>query len=67
MPCEAAFATQTSCLIQQPIALKYEDPESPTISVSIEDQVMDQCLLDLGASVNFLPYSVYKQLGLVEL
>jgi len=28
---------------------------------------MDQCLLDLGASVNFLPYSVYKQLGLVEL
>ena len=28
---------------------------------------MDWCLLDLGASVNLLPYSVYKQLGLGEL
>jgi len=28
---------------------------------------MDQCLLDLGASVNLLPFSVYKQLGLGEL
>jgi len=28
---------------------------------------MDWCLLDLGASVNLLPYFVYKQLGLGEL
>ena len=28
---------------------------------------MDMALLDLGASVNLLPYSVYKQLGLGEL
>ena len=28
---------------------------------------MDKALLDLGASVNLLPYSVYKQLGLWEL
>ena len=28
---------------------------------------MDKALLDLGASVNVLPYSVYKQLGLGEL
>ena len=28
---------------------------------------MDRCLLDLGASVNLLPYSVCKQLGLGEL
>jgi len=60
VPREAVFATQVSCLIQQPIAPKYEYPESPTISVKIGDQVMDQCLLDLGASVNHLPYSVYK-------
>ena len=49
------------------IAPKYEDPESLTISVRIGDQVMDRCLLDLGASVNLLPYSVHKQLGLGEL
>ena len=64
VPREAAFVTQASCLIQQPIAPKYEDPESPTISVRIGD---DRCLLDLGASVNLLPYSVYKQLDLGEL
>ena len=28
---------------------------------------IDKSLLDLGASVNLLPYSVYKQLGLREL
>ena len=28
---------------------------------------MDRCLLDLGASVILLPYSIYKQLGLREL
>jgi len=28
---------------------------------------MNRCLLDLGANVNRLPYSVYKQLGLGEL
>ena len=28
---------------------------------------MDRYLLDLGASVNLLPYSVYKQLGLGDL
>ena len=28
---------------------------------------MEKALLDLGASVNFLAYSVYKQLGLGEL
>jgi len=48
VPREAAFATQVFCLIQQPIAPKYEVPGSPTISVRIGDQVMDQCLLDLG-------------------
>ena len=28
---------------------------------------MEKALLDLGASVNLLPYSIYKQLGLGEL
>ncbi|RVW69697.1 Retrovirus-related Pol polyprotein from transposon 297 [Vitis vinifera] len=34
---------------------------------SINAQLMEKALLDLGASVNLLPYSVYKQLGLGEL
>ncbi|RVW18318.1 Retrovirus-related Pol polyprotein from transposon 17.6 [Vitis vinifera] len=43
------------------------DPGSPTISVMIGGKVVEKALLDLGASVNLLPYSVYKQLGLGEL
>ena len=39
----------------------------PTISVNIGGTCIDKALLDLGASVNLLPYSVYKQLGLGEL
>ncbi|RVW72117.1 Transposon Ty3-G Gag-Pol polyprotein [Vitis vinifera] len=33
----------------------------------IGEKVVEKALLDLGASVNLLPYSVYKQLGLGEL
>ena len=44
--------------------MKYKDPGSPTISVNIGGTCIDKALLDLGASVNLLPYSMYKQLGL---
>ena len=47
--------------------MKYKDPESPTISVNIGGTCIDKALLDLGASVNLLPYTMYKQLGLGEL
>ena len=47
--------------------MKYKDPGSPTISVNIRGICIDKALLDLEASVNLLPYSVYKQLGLGEL
>ena len=35
--------------------------------MNIGDTYVEKALLDLGASVNLLPYSVYKQLGLREL
>ena len=47
--------------------MKYKDPRSPTISVNIGGTCIDKSLLDLGASVNLLPYLVYKKLGLGEL
>ena len=63
-----AFLTeQVSAIIQSKNAVKYKDPGSPTISVNIGGTCLDKALLDLGASVNLLPYSVYKQLGLGEL
>ena len=63
-----AFITeQVSAIIQSKTPVKYKDPRSPTISVNIGGTFIDKALLDLGASVNLLPYSVYKQLGLGEL
>ena len=63
-----AFLTeQVSAIIQSKNPIKYKDPGSPTISVNICGTCIDKSLLDLGASVNLLPYSVYKQLGLGEL
>ena len=63
-----AFLTeQVSAIIQCKTPVKYKDPGCPTILVNIGGTCVEKALLDLGASVNLLPYSMYKQLGLGEL
>ena len=63
-----AFLTeQVSAIMQCKTPVKYKDPGCPTISVNIGGIDVEKALLDLGASVNLLPYSMYKQLGLGEL
>ena len=63
-----AFLTeQVSAIIQCKTLVKYKDPGCPTISVNIGGTCVEKALLDLGASVNLLPYSMYKKLGLGEL
>ena len=63
-----AFLTEhVSAIIQRKYPVKYKDPGSPTIPVNIGGNFIDKSLLDLGASVNLMPHSVYKQLGLGEL
>ncbi|RVW94421.1 Retrovirus-related Pol polyprotein from transposon 17.6 [Vitis vinifera] len=60
-----AFLTdQVSAIIQCKSPLKYKDSGYPTISVMIRGTVVEKAMLDLGANVNLLPYSVYKQLDL---
>ena len=63
-----AFLTeQVSAIIQCKTPLKYKDPGCPTISVNIGGTCVEKALLELGASVNLLLYSMYKQLRLGEL
>ena len=63
-----AFLTeQVSAIIECKTPVKYKDPGCPTISVNIGGISVEKALLNLGASVNLLPYSMYKQLGLGEL
>ncbi|RVW69938.1 hypothetical protein CK203_061901 [Vitis vinifera] len=58
-----AFLTeQVSAIIQSKSPIKYKDPGCPTISVNIGGTHVEKSLLDLGASVNLLPYSV----GVIE-
>ena len=63
-----AFLTEQVCaIIQCKTLIKYKDPKCPTILVNIGDTYVEKALLDLGASVNLFPYSVYKKLGLGEI
>ena len=63
-----AFLTeQVSAIIECKTPVKYKDSGCPTISVNIGGTCAEKALLDLGASVNLLPFSMYQQLGLGEL
>ena len=56
-----------SVVIQHKTPPKYKDPGCPTISCTIGDYIMEFALLDLRASVNLIPFSIYQKLGLGEL
>ena len=63
-----AFLTElVSAIIECKTPVQYKDPGCPTISVNIGSTCVEKALLVLGASVNLLPFSMYKQLGLGEL
>ena len=64
---KAFLAEQVSAILQNNNTLKYKDPGYPKILYFIGEHKIEQALLDLGASVNLLPYSVYQRLNLGEL
>ena len=62
------FLTENvSSILKHNTPPKFKDPGCPTISCVIGEHTIGRALLDLGASVNLLPYHVYEQLGLGEL
>ena len=64
---DAFMTEQSTSLIRNNLPPKYKDPESPTISIVVGNSKLGHALVDLGASVNLFPYSVYVKLGLGEL
>ena len=56
-----------SAIIQRKLPPKCKDPGSFTIPCIIGNNGFEHALLDLGASINVMPYSVYLTLGLGEL
>ncbi|XP_026459238.1 uncharacterized protein LOC113359883 [Papaver somniferum] len=64
---KAFLAEQVSSIITQKAPPKFKDPGCPTIACTIGEHRTEHALLDLGASVNLLPYFVYVQLELGDL
>ena len=67
VPKKSFLTSRVSSILSNQIHVKYKGPGCPTISCVIGDTFVDKTLLDLGASVNLLPFSVYQSLGLGEL
>ncbi|XP_059650697.1 uncharacterized protein LOC132296522 [Cornus florida] len=67
LPKKVRLTENVSAIIQHSTPPKYKDPGAPTISCVIGDSKIERALLDLEASVNLIPYSVYLQLGLGDL
>ena len=64
---DAFMTKQSTSLTRNNLAPKYKDPRSPIISIVVRNSKLGHALVDLGASVNLLPYSVYVDLGLGDL
>jgi hypothetical protein len=64
---QVSVVEQVSAILQNNNALKYKDPGCPIISCFIREHKIKKALLDLRASVNLLPYSVFQSLNLGEL
>ena len=60
-------STNISELLSGPIPVKYKDSGCPTIARAIGQAEISRALLDLGANINLLPFSVYQQLRLGDL
>ncbi|XP_059295653.1 uncharacterized protein LOC132048989 [Lycium ferocissimum] len=59
-----ALTEECTSRIQNRLPTKLKDPESFTIEISIGKQVVARALCDLGASINLMPSSIFRKLGL---
>ncbi|XP_031271095.1 uncharacterized protein LOC116129498 [Pistacia vera] len=57
---------ECSALLLKKLPQKLRDPKSFTIPCTIGNVHFAKVLCDLGASVNLMPFSIYKKLGLGE-
>ncbi|XP_031120199.1 uncharacterized protein LOC116023344 [Ipomoea triloba] len=65
---EKVFMSKTvSAVLQIDLPPKLEDPGSFIITITVGNSKKEKAMLDLGASINLMPYSVYLQLGLDRL
>ncbi|KAH9779814.1 hypothetical protein KPL71_007852 [Citrus sinensis] len=61
-----ALNQESSHMLQSKIPTKLKDPRSFTIHCSIRTRYAGRALCELGASINLMPLSEFKQLGVGE-
>ncbi|XP_061370723.1 uncharacterized protein LOC133313376, partial [Gastrolobium bilobum] len=59
-----ALTAECSALIQKKLPPKLQDPGSFSISIAIGDVEVGKALCDLGASINLMPLTVCRALGI---
>ena len=57
---------ECSAILQRKLPQKVKDPGSFTIPCTIGDSKFEKLFCDLGASINLIPLSVFRKLGLGE-
>ncbi|KAK5825089.1 hypothetical protein PVK06_019893 [Gossypium arboreum] len=57
---------ECSAILQNKLPTKLKDPGSFTIPCLIGSLNVEKALVDLGASINLMPYKMFKELGLRE-
>ena len=57
---------ERSAILQRKLPQKLKDPGSFTIPCTIGNAIFERALCDLGASINLMPLSIFKLLGLGE-
>ncbi|KAJ8751563.1 hypothetical protein K2173_016803 [Erythroxylum novogranatense] len=59
-----ALTEECSAILQKKLPPKLKDPGSFTIPCVISTQIFSKAFCDLGASINLMPISVFKKLGM---
>ena len=61
------LSEECSAILQKKLPQKLKDLGSFTLPCTIGDSFFDKVLCDLGASINLMPLSIYRKLGLGEM
>ncbi|CAL8991823.1 unnamed protein product, partial [Prunus brigantina] len=58
---KVALTEEVSAVLLRKLPPKLKDPCSFTIPCKVGDRLFERALLDLGASINLMPYTVYEE------
>ena len=60
------LSKECSAILQRKLPQKLKNPDSFTIPCTIGNAIFERALCDLGASINLIPLSIFRRLGLGE-